>query len=127
MRIRILVVDDDRDNADSLARLVGILGHEAVAAYSGLEALAAAQEALPDLVFIDLAMPGMDGWETAKRLRELLGSQAILVALTGWCRPEDRQRSTRCGFDLHYAKPLGLPALEQLLEIPAPRGAAVSC
>lgn len=119
MRARILVVDDDRDNADSLARLVGILGYEAVTAYSGQEAIAAAQDVCPEMVFIDLAMPGMDGCETAKRLRELLGNQTVLVAVTGWSRQEDRRRSADCGFDLHYAKPLSLPALEELLAIPA--------
>ena len=119
MTARILVVDDDRDNADSLTRLVGLLGHEAIAVYNGEEAIAIAQGACPEMVFIDLGMPGMDGYETAARIRQLLGSQTILVAVTGWSRPEDRRRAAHCGFDLHYAKPLSLAALEQLLAIPA--------
>jgi CheY-like chemotaxis protein len=118
MSARILVVDDDRDNADSLSRLIAALGRDAVTAYSGAEAIAVAHDVCPELAFIDLAMPGMDGFETARRLRLLLGSQTILVALTGWSRQEDRHRSAHSGFDLHYAKPLDIAALEQLLAIP---------
>jgi CheY-like chemotaxis protein len=119
MTARILVVDDDRDNADSLSRLVGLMGYEAMAVYNGEEAIAISQGVCPEMVFIDLGMPGMDGYETATRIRQLLGSQTILVAVTGWSRPEDRRRAACAGFDLHYAKPLSLAALEQLLAIPA--------
>jgi len=120
MRARILVVDDDRDNADSLARLVTILGHEAITAYSGRQAIEAARDLRPELVLVDLEMPGMDGYETAAHIRRLLGSGTVLVAVTGWSRKEDKQRATTSGFDLHYAKPLSLDSLEELLAIPSP-------
>jgi CheY-like chemotaxis protein len=120
MCARILVVDDDRDNADSLARLVTILGHDASTAYSGMQAVEMAVNLRPGLALIDVEMPGMDGYETAKRLRGLLGCETVLVAVTGWARQEDKQQATRSGFDLHYAKPLRLDALEELLAIPTP-------
>src|SRR5262245_22065584 len=118
MCARILVVDDDRDNADSLARLVTILGHEAITAYSGQQALEAARDLRPELALIDVEMPEMDGYETVAHMRRLLGSGTVLVAVTGWSRKEDKQRATDSGFDLHYAKPLSLDSLEDLLAIP---------
>jgi len=120
MRARILVVDDDHDNADSLARLVTILGHDVSTAYSGAEAVDVALDFRPDLALIDLQMPGMDGLETAAELRRLMGGETVLVAVTGWARHEDKQRASNSGFDLHYAKPISLEALEGLLAIATP-------
>jgi two-component system, chemotaxis family, CheB/CheR fusion protein len=127
MRARILVVDDDRDNADSLARLVGMLGYEAITAYSGPQAIEAAQDLCPEMALIDIGMPGMDGYETAARIRRLTNDRTILVAVTGWSRQEDKQRATNSGFDLHFAKPLSLDALQDLLAIPNVAPAAATC
>ena len=126
MSARILVVDDDHDNADSLARLVRILGQEPIVAYCGAQAVRVAEEQQPDLALIDISMPGMDGYETAARIRRLTGGRTILVAVTGWTRAEDRQRAADAGFDLHYSKPISVDALQDLLEIPylAPVAAA---
>src|SRR5262245_22078977 len=126
MCVRILVVDDDHDNADSLARLVRILGHEPVVAYSGPQAIRAAQDLTPVMALLDIGMPGMDGFETASRLDRLTGDRMVLVAVTGWSRAEDKQRAASSGFDLHYSKPISLDALQDLLEIPdmAPVAAA---
>jgi CheY-like chemotaxis protein len=117
MRTRILVVDDDRDNADSLARLIDILGYEAITAYSGAEAIQIVQQHCPEMALIDISMPGMDGYETAAQIRQLASSSTILVAVTGWTRKEDQQQAVNAGFDLHYTKPLRVDSLEGLLGI----------
>jgi CheY-like chemotaxis protein len=115
---RILVVDDDPDTANSLARLVSMFGYEARAVYGGQEAVEAAGRLTPEMVLIDIEMPDLDGYETAKLIRrQASGMQAILVAVTGWTRPEDKQRAYTCGFDLHVAKPLTLGSLMELLSL----------
>jgi CheY-like chemotaxis protein len=126
MRARILVVDDERDTADALARLIGILGHEAITAYSGPEAIEAITLRSIDMALIDIGMPGMDGYETAAAIRRRIGRQAILIAVSGWSRKEDKERAADAGFDLHYAKPLDVSSLENLLAIPEPDTLAVA-
>jgi CheY-like chemotaxis protein len=118
--IRTLIVDDEELARKRLRRMLAPFGDVDVIgeAENGAEAVTKIESEQPDLVFLDVQMPGMDGFETARRLRLLLGSQTILVALTGWSRQEDRHRSAHSGFDLHYAKPLDIAALEQLLAIP---------
>src|SRR5262245_1042607 len=116
MRARILIVDDDHDNADSLARLVKILDYEAITAYSGQQAIAAVRDLGPEMALIDIEMPLLDGYETAKRIRRL-GRSIVLVAVSGWARKEDKLRATDAGFDLHYSKPLSLNSLEDLLAV----------
>src|SRR5690606_12199961 len=96
--LRILIVDDNVDGADAFGRLLALLGHEIVTAYDGQSALERAAETPPDIVFIDLGMPGMDGFEVCRRLREQsLGQQPRIVALTGWGRKEDISRTTDGG------------------------------
>lgn len=113
---RILVVDDHRDAADSLALLLRLLGAEAHVARDGPSALAAARAVRPAVVLLDLGMPGMDGYEVARRLRREPGwRDVVLVALTGWGQEEDRRRSREAGFDHHLVKPVDPPALEALL------------
>jgi PAS domain S-box-containing protein len=115
-RHRVLVVDDNRDAADSLAMLLRLAGQDVQARYDGLSALAQAQEFRPELVFLDIGMPGMDGYEVARRLRgepQLEG--VILVALTGWGQEEDRRRSAEAGFDHHLVKPVEPDAVRGLL------------
>ena len=115
-RLRILVVDDHRDAAESLALCVEALGHEALVAHDGSEALETAQRAVPDVVLLDLALPGMNGDEVARALRASPRlRRATLVALSGWERPEDRSGAPRAGFDRHLVKPIELATLEAVL------------
>ena len=113
----ILVVDDNRDVADALARLLGVLGHEIRTAYGGEEGVAAAVEFRPEVILMDLGMPNMDGCEAALRIRaKPWGLIPVLVAVTGWGTDEDRLRTQGAGFDLHLVKPVGLSALATMLE-----------
>lgn len=118
MRERILVVDDERDTADSLARLIESLGYEAKAVYDGSQAIEQAGAFLPDMALIDIGMPDLNGYETVARIRQQRGSQhVILVAVTGWTREEDKQRAYECGFDLHVPKPMSAETLRELLAL----------
>ncbi len=113
---RILVVDDDRDVADSLVMLLQSMGADVRVAYNGAAALATVAEFKPDLALVDIGMPNMDGYETARRIRLMPeGKNLVLVALSGWGRDEDRQRTTEAGFDHHFVKPMEIGALENLL------------
>jgi CheY-like chemotaxis protein len=113
---RVLVVDDNPDAADSLALLLRLAGQDVRTAYDGHRALLQAREFLPDLVLLDIGMPGMDGYEVARRLRSEARLQgARVVAVTGWGQEEDRRRSTEAGFDHHLVKPVDSMALERLL------------
>ena len=112
---RVLVVDDVKASADTLSMMLAGLGQEIRTAYDGWSALAAAAEFRPDLAFLDIAMPEMDGYEVAKRLRQMSGCGPVLVALTGYGQEEDRRRALEAGFDHHLVKPASLDALRQLL------------
>jgi CheY-like chemotaxis protein len=123
---RILVVDDNLDAADSLAALLRLEGHTVRVANDGPAALAAAQVEPPDLVILDLGMPGMDGFEVARRLREQPGRTTVLVALTGWAQEDDRRRCSEAGFDGHLPKPVEPDALRQFLVHPKLARSALS-
>jgi PAS domain S-box-containing protein len=113
---RVLVVDDNYDAAESLAELLGTLGHHTRVAHSGVEAVATALEFQPDLVFLDIGMPGISGYEVAKRLRthpEV--ASAMIVALTGWGTEEDKRRAKDAGFDEHVTKPIEIGVIENVL------------
>jgi PAS domain S-box-containing protein len=113
--LRVLVVDDNRDGADTLALSIGMLGHQVLALYDPLEALERGAEFAPDLAFFDVGMPGLNGYELAQRVRgEPWGEQLMLVALTGWGQEDDRRRSAEAGFDAHVVKPIEFPAIEEL-------------
>ncbi len=113
---RLLVVDDNRDAADSLAMLLRLQGHEVRVAHDGLAALELAKGYRPEMVFLDIGMPGMDGYEVARRLRRQPGLENVrLAALTGWGQAEDRRRTAEAGFDHHLVKPAEPNALESLL------------
>ncbi len=113
---RVLVVDDHRDAADSLALLLRLLGAEAHVARDGPQALEAVGTVRPAVVLLDIGMPGMDGYEVARRVRlRPEWREVVLVALTGWGQEEDRRRSREAGFDHHLVKPVDPPALEALL------------
>lgn len=124
MRERVLVVDDERDAADSLVRLIQVLGYEAKAAYDGEEALREVASFLPDMALIDIGMPGLNGFETVSRIRQQRGNVTmILVAVTGWTREEDQRKAYDAGFDLHIAKPMTVETLKELLSIVDPEAA----
>jgi signal transduction histidine kinase/ActR/RegA family two-component response regulator len=109
---RILVVDDNRDAADSLGTLLTELGSEVRIAHNGREALSVVESFVPEVVLLDIGMPGLDGYEVARRLRSQPAfEKTLLIALTGWGQEEDRRRSRAAGFDHHMVKP---PNLEQL-------------
>ncbi len=106
-RRRILVADDNGDAAGSLALRLELAGHEVRTAGDGLEALAVARTFQPEVVLLDLGMPAMDGYETARHMRRLpWGKQARLIALTGWGQQQDRLRTAEAGFDVHLVKPV---------------------
>ena len=114
---RLLVVDDNEDAAESLAELLRFQGHEVRVAHDGASALAIAATYLPRVIFLDIGMPGMDGFEVARRLRQLPGLEGtVLAALTGWGQREDRRRTTEAGFDHHFVKPPEPATLEALLD-----------
>jgi CheY-like chemotaxis protein len=104
---RILVVDDAPDGADTLAALLELLDHQVATAYSGRQAIAVAAEFLPEVVFLDIGLPDMSGYDVARALRQLEGlSNVYLVALTAYSREEDRRRAFDAGFNDHMAKPI---------------------
>ncbi|HSD29224.1 MAG TPA: PAS domain S-box protein [Vicinamibacteria bacterium] len=114
--LRILVVDDNHDAADSLGMLLRMMGNEVHTAHDGVEALGAVAAFHPDVVLLDLGLPKLDGFEVADRIREQRGgADVLLVALTGWGRSEDRRRSREAGFDHHMTKPVEFKALQQFL------------
>ena len=113
---RVLVVDDNRDAADSLGALLRMLGAEVDVVHDGESALRAFGTQHPEVVLLDIGMPGMDGYEVARRLRERTDARdVLLVALTGWGQEKDRLNSKAAGFDHHLIKPADLGALRSLL------------
>ncbi|HEX7183940.1 MAG TPA: ATP-binding protein [Thermoanaerobaculia bacterium] len=120
--LRILVVDDNEDSAESLAMWLRLQGNHVRTAHDGPQALDVAQEHRPELIFLDIGMPGMNGYEVARRLRGQPETRdAMLVAMTGWGQEEDRRQSKEAGFDQHLVKPLEPKALASLLDCLAPR------
>jgi PAS domain S-box-containing protein len=114
--LRMLVVDDQPDNANALKELLELLGHEAHALHDGLEAVNAAAAFRPDVIFLDIAMPKLNGYEAAQRIREQPWSKRMtLVALTGWGEDQHKARSQAAGFDFHLTKPMSIARLESLL------------
>jgi signal transduction histidine kinase/DNA-binding response OmpR family regulator len=119
-QLQVLVVDDNTDAAESLGVLLDIEGHAAHIAHTGAEALQVAQAQSLDVVFLDIGLPDMTGYDVARRMRLLPGMhKTLLVALTGWGTQEDRQRTRDAGFDRHLTKPAELMAVEELLRVAA--------
>jgi CheY-like chemotaxis protein len=110
----VLVVDDNVDSAETMAEILKLWGHEVRTAHDGPGALEAARAQRPDAILLDLGLPTMDGYETARRLREE-GLGTLLVAVTGFGTAEDRRRAREAGFDTHLTKPVNPDALRRLL------------
>ena len=113
---RILVVDDNRDSAESMAVLLRLQGHETETAFHGNDVLPTARKFRPHLILLDIGLPGMDGYEVARLIREdgEIG-QVRLAAMSGYGRDEDRARSADVGFDHHFIKPVDLAAVEKVI------------
>jgi len=115
-RRRILVVDDNRDGADTLARVLTMMGYETRAAYDGVEAVEVAETYRPDVVLLDLGLPKLNGFETCQRLRERAWCKDVtIIAVTGWGQEQVRRNTQEAGFDHHMVKPVDPTALMKLL------------
>jgi CheY-like chemotaxis protein len=114
--LRILVIDDNRDAADTLAMLLQAMGHSVNTVYDGAAALTVAQSLRPSLIFLDIGMPNMSGYEVAQAIRTMYWDKApVLVAITGWGQEADRERAAAAGFDRHYVKPVSEEQLRDVL------------
>jgi signal transduction histidine kinase/CheY-like chemotaxis protein len=119
--LKVMVVDDNTDGAESLAAIVRLVGHDARAVQDAQSALRAGEEWRPDLVIMDIGMPGMNGYDACTAMRGTpWGRNALIVALTGWGQEHDRRRAESAGFDRHLVKPIGEEALRTLLEDASP-------
>lgn len=112
---RVLIVDDNVDAIDSLAMLVEFWGHEVAVAHDGPSALMLAKEFQPDRALVDIGLPGTNGYELGRRLREA-HRELFLVAMTGYGRKEDRSMAKTAGFDMHLVKPADFDEPQALLE-----------
>ena len=114
-RLRVVVADDNKDSAESLAGLLRLDGHEVHTAYTGEAAVEAVRRHRPEVAVLDLGMPGVSGYEVARRLRALPECPAVLLALSGYGREEDRRLAHAAGFDHHFVKPIDLASMRRLL------------
>jgi CheY-like chemotaxis protein len=112
---RILVAEDNPDSLEMLRLMLSLYGHDVTVASDGVVAVELATDIRPQIAFLDIGMPRMDGYEAARRIREALGSSVVLVALTGWGQDEDKRRSREAGFNHHLTKPPDPEALEDLI------------
>lgn len=113
---RVLVVDDNLDSAETIALMAQLWGHDVRTAHDGQSALTTAADYRPEVVLLDIGLPGMDGFEVARKLREQEWMDGVmLVAMTGYGQEEDRRRSKDAGFDHHMVKPIDPGALQTLL------------
>jgi len=113
---RVLVIDDNVDGAESLAMMLELLGHQSRATHDGPAGLAAGREFQPEVVFLDIGLPGMNGYEVAIRFRaDPAIAGAVLVALTGWGSEDDKRKSQEAGFDFHLTKPIEVQAVQEML------------
>jgi CheY-like chemotaxis protein len=117
---RVVVVEDSPDAREALVTLLGLLGHQVQAAGDGEEGAALIVATRPDVALVDLALPGVNGYEVARRVRAALGDAVRLVALSGYGGPDDRRRAREAGFDRHVVKPIDPDQLDPLVEGPEP-------
>jgi two-component system, chemotaxis family, CheB/CheR fusion protein len=109
------VIEDNIDAAESLREGLEMSGHEVVVAHDGEEGLARARSLRPDVVLCDIGLPGLDGYEVARRIRADPSPSPVLIALTGYALPEDQRRALEAGFDRHLAKPVQFRDIEEAL------------
>jgi signal transduction histidine kinase/ActR/RegA family two-component response regulator len=121
---RVLIIDDNEDAANTTAMLLEDMGGDTRVAYGGESALAMIREYQPDVVFLDIDMRGLDGYETAQQIRRVLGNRVMLVALTGFGQEHNRAKATRAGFDAHLTKPADEAALARIFAYPESSGAS---
>ena len=115
---RILVVDDNRDSATTLAMLLKLTGNETQSVHDGLAAVETAETFRLDVILLDIGLPKLNGYEVARKIREQpWGKSMVLVALTGWGQEEDRRKSREAGFNGHLVKPVDLDNLMKLLAV----------
>jgi signal transduction histidine kinase/ActR/RegA family two-component response regulator len=115
--LRILVADDNVDAAETLSTILELFGHTTRIAHDGLQALELAEQFRPDAAFLDIGMPGLNGYQTARRLRELPGlGHVVLLALTGWGAENDQALASEAGFDFHLTKPVDIDVVSKLLD-----------
>jgi signal transduction histidine kinase/ActR/RegA family two-component response regulator len=120
-RHRIVVADDNVDSATTLAEALQMFGHDVRIAHDGIATLAVAESFAPDIAFLDIGMPKMNGYDVCRKLRAEFGDEITLVAVTGWGQEADRRRAREAGFDHHLTKPVDLATVEKLLEkVPGP-------
>jgi CheY-like chemotaxis protein len=118
---RVLIVDDNRDAADSLGLLLGLDGHDVRVAYAGRPALEIAKQFHPDVAILDLGLPDLSGYDVARLLRQdTVTRRVALIALTGWGQDEHKQRAREAGFDHHLTKPVDLDQLASVMVPAAP-------
>jgi DNA-binding response OmpR family regulator len=121
--LRILVIDDNQDSADSLAMMLQMIGHEVRSATDGMAGLETAKVFRPEVMFLDIRMPGISGYDIARLVRgQQWGERVSLVALTGWGQDDDVSRAREAGFNHHLVKPVGLDAVLSLLSSTARYG-----
>jgi PAS domain S-box-containing protein len=125
VRRRILIAEDSPDAAEMMSLMLSVKGHEVRVAPDGEQALAIARQFEPQIAFVDIGMPRMDGYEAARQLRALLGRRVLLVALTGWGQDDDRRRSAEAGFDHHLTKPPEPDVLDRLIAESVPDRATI--
>jgi CheY-like chemotaxis protein len=113
--LRVVLVDDNVDGVETLADLIGLLGHQVRTAHDGPTGINVVREFDPDIVLLDIGLPGMDGYEVARRLRREFGTRVTLVAVSGYGREEDRAQSHEAGCQQHLVKPVELRTLQTLL------------
>ena len=113
---RVLIIDDNRDAANTMAMLVEELGGSTSIAHDATSGLQALEDTAPDVVFLDIGMPGIDGYETCRQMRRRRSNKAmVIIAVTGWGQPQDKQRALDAGFDAHLTKPVELETLARIL------------
>jgi CheY-like chemotaxis protein len=115
--LKILVVDDSRDAADTCAILLELSGHHVQTAYTGQRALELAETFRPHVLLLDIGIPDLDGYQLAKKVRATpWGKGTILIAVTGWGQEEDRRRAFEAGFNHHLTKPIAAETVESLIQ-----------
>jgi PAS domain S-box-containing protein len=115
---KVLVVDDNRDAAETLSTLIRLYGCEVMTSFNGLEALEVAEVFQPDVALLDIGMPGLNGYEMAQQIRQRLwGKRMRLIAVTGWGQEDDKRRAMAAGFDYHLRKPIDSDSLKSLLKV----------